>query len=92
MYTSHKRDNCVQVTGCFHIPRTSTNGYTLTVTKSPSWRLYNPGPKFFGSIDGYLKLAPYTIEIYAAFNAYFWYIIWINGCISSPTYVRTDAK
>lgn len=38
-----------------------------------------PGPNFFSSIDGYLKLAPYGIEIYAALNAYFWYIIWING-------------
>jgi hypothetical protein len=34
-----------------------------------------PGPNFIWSINGYLKLALYGIEIYAAINAYLWYII-----------------
>jgi hypothetical protein len=34
-----------------------------------------PGPNFIWSIDGYLKLALYGIEIYAAIDAYLRYII-----------------
>jgi hypothetical protein len=46
-----------------------------------------PGPNFIWSIDGYLKLAPYGIEIYAAIDAYSRYIIWIYVGISSRTAV-----
>jgi hypothetical protein len=46
-----------------------------------------PGPNFIWSIDGYLKLAPYGIEIYAAIDAYSRYIIWIYVGISSCTAV-----
>ncbi|KAL4788820.1 hypothetical protein BDV19DRAFT_375124 [Aspergillus venezuelensis] len=60
-------------------------------------RLYNlqrhrgaysiPGPNFIWSVDGYLKLAPYGVEIYAAINAYPRYIIWVYVSISSRTAV-----
>jgi hypothetical protein len=43
-----------------------------------------PGPNYIWSIDGYLKLAPYGIEIYAGIDAYARYIIWI--------YVGTTAR
>jgi Clr5 domain len=43
-----------------------------------------PGPNFVWSVDRYLKLAPYDIEVYAAINAYSRYIIWI--------YVGTSAR
>ncbi|KAL4933488.1 uncharacterized protein BDV17DRAFT_252101, partial [Aspergillus undulatus] len=46
-----------------------------------------PGPNFIWSIDGYLKLAPYGIEIYAAIDAYSRYVIWIYVGISSRTAV-----
>ncbi|KAL4956709.1 hypothetical protein BDW69DRAFT_70105, partial [Aspergillus filifer] len=46
-----------------------------------------PGPNFIWSIDGYLKLAPYGIEIYAAIDAYSRYIIWVYVGISSRTAV-----
>jgi hypothetical protein len=46
-----------------------------------------PGPNFIWSIDGYLKLALYGIEIYAAIDAYSRYIIWIYVGISSRTAV-----
>jgi hypothetical protein len=36
-----------------------------------------PGPNYIWSVDGYLKLSPYGIEIYAAIDAYSRYIIWI---------------
>ncbi|OJJ07710.1 hypothetical protein ASPVEDRAFT_46950 [Aspergillus versicolor CBS 583.65] len=48
---------------------------------------FTPGPNFIWSIDGYLKLAPYGIEIYAAIDAYSRYIIWIYVGISSRTAV-----
>jgi hypothetical protein len=46
-----------------------------------------PGPNFIWLIDGYLKLAPYGIEIYAAIDAYSRYIIWVYVGISSCTAV-----
>ncbi|KAL4962587.1 uncharacterized protein BDV14DRAFT_178267 [Aspergillus stella-maris] len=46
-----------------------------------------PGPNFIWSIDGYLKLAPYGIEVYAAIDAYSRYIIWVYVGISSRTAV-----
>ncbi|KAL4789390.1 hypothetical protein BDV19DRAFT_397054 [Aspergillus venezuelensis] len=46
-----------------------------------------PGPNFIWSIDGYLKLAPYGIEIYAAIDAYSRYIIWVYVGVSSRTAV-----
>ena len=36
-----------------------------------------PGPNFVWSLDGYMKLSPYGIEIYASIDAYSRYIIWI---------------
>jgi hypothetical protein len=44
-----------------------------------------PGPNFLWSVDGYLKLAPYGIEIYGAIDAYSRYIIWIYVGISGRT-------
>ena len=44
-----------------------------------------PGPNFIWSVDGYLKLAPYGIEIYAAIDAYSRYVIWIYVGISGRT-------
>ena len=38
-------------------------------------------------MDGYLKLAPYGIEIYAAIDAYSRYILWIYVGITSRTAV-----
>jgi hypothetical protein len=35
------------------------------------------GPNFIWLINGYLKLAPYGIKVYAAINAYSHYIIWV---------------
>jgi hypothetical protein len=46
-----------------------------------------PGPNFLWSIDGYLKLALYGIEIYAAIDAYSRYIIWIYVGITARTAV-----
>lgn len=46
-----------------------------------------PGPNFVWSVDGYLKLAPYGIEVYAAIDAYSRYIIWIYVGISARTAV-----
>ncbi|KAL4872283.1 hypothetical protein BDV12DRAFT_183231 [Aspergillus spectabilis] len=46
-----------------------------------------PGPNFIWSIDGYLKLAPYGIEIYAAIDAYSRYIIWVYVGVSACTAV-----
>ncbi len=36
-----------------------------------------PGPNYLWSIDGYLKLELYGIEIYASIDAYSCYIIWV---------------
>ncbi|KAL4732831.1 hypothetical protein BDV11DRAFT_210663 [Aspergillus similis] len=46
-----------------------------------------PGPNFIWSIDGYLKLASYGFEIYAAVDAYSRYIIWVYVGSSSRTAV-----
>lgn len=46
-----------------------------------------PGPNFVWSLDGYLKLSPYGIEIYAAIDAYSRFIVWIYVGISSRTAV-----
>ena len=46
-----------------------------------------PGPDFIWSIDGYMKLQPCGIEIYAAIDAYSRYIIWIYVGISGRTSV-----
>ena len=46
-----------------------------------------PGPNFVWSVDGYLKLALYGIEVYAAIDAYSRYIIWIYVGISARTAV-----
>lgn len=46
-----------------------------------------PGPNHIWSIDGYMKLAPYGIEIYAAIDAYSRYIIWVYVGITSRTAV-----
>jgi hypothetical protein len=46
-----------------------------------------PGPNVIWSIDGYLKLAPYGIEIYGAIDAYSRYIIWVYVGISARTAV-----
>jgi hypothetical protein len=45
------------------------------------------GPNFIWSIDGYLKLAPYGIKVYAAIDAYLRYIIWLYVGISTRTAV-----
>ena len=44
-----------------------------------------PGPNFVWSIDAYLKLSPYGIEVYAAIDAYSRYIVWIYIGISART-------
>ena len=46
-----------------------------------------PGPNFVWSLDGYMKLAPYGIEVYASIDAYSRYIIWIYVGISARTAV-----
>lgn len=46
-----------------------------------------PGPNYIWSMDGYLKLVSYGIEVYAAIDAYSRYIIWIYVGISSRTAV-----
>ena len=46
-----------------------------------------PGPDFIWSIDGYMKLEPCGIEIYAGIDAYSRYIIWIYVGISARTAV-----
>lgn len=46
-----------------------------------------PGPNFVWSVDGYLKLAGYGVEVYAAIDAYSRYIIWIYVGISARTAV-----
>lgn len=46
-----------------------------------------PGPNFIWSLDGYMKLAPYGIEVYAAIDAYSRYIIWIYVGVSARTAV-----
>ena len=46
-----------------------------------------PGPNYIWSIDGYDKLAPYGIEIYAGIDAYSRYMIWIYIGISNRTAV-----
>jgi Clr5 domain len=44
-----------------------------------------PGPNFIWSIDAYLKLSPYGIEVYAAIDAYSRFIVWIYIGISART-------
>jgi hypothetical protein len=46
-----------------------------------------PGPNFLWSIDGYLKLVNYGIEIYAGIDAYSRYITWIYCGVSGKTAV-----
>lgn len=46
-----------------------------------------PGPNFVWSIDGYMKLEPYGIEIYAGIDAYARYIIWTYVGITARTEV-----
>jgi hypothetical protein len=46
-----------------------------------------PGPNFIWSIDGYDKLKPYGIEIYACIDGYSRYIVWIHIGISNATAV-----
>ena len=46
-----------------------------------------PGPNFLWSIDGYMKLQLYGIEIYAGIDAYSQYIIWIYVGITARTEV-----
>lgn len=44
-----------------------------------------PGPNFIWSVDGYDKLKPYGIEIYACIDAYSRFIVWIYVGISNAT-------
>ena len=44
-----------------------------------------PGPNFIWSIDGYDKLKPYGIEIYACIDAYSRCIIWLYIGVSNAT-------
>ncbi|CAL5865890.1 uncharacterized protein PFLUO_LOCUS96 [Penicillium psychrofluorescens] len=46
-----------------------------------------PGPNFVWHVDGYMKLQPYGIEIYAAIDGYSRYIIWVYVGISTRTAV-----
>lgn len=46
-----------------------------------------PGPNFVWSIDGYCKLRPYGVEIYACIDAYSRYIVWVYIGISASTAV-----
>ncbi|KAJ5612056.1 hypothetical protein N7510_005250 [Penicillium lagena] len=46
-----------------------------------------PGPNFVWHIDGYMKLQPYGIEVYAAIDGYSRYIVWIYVGISTRTAV-----
>jgi hypothetical protein len=46
-----------------------------------------PGPNFIWSVDGYCKLKPYGIEIYAAVDAYSRYVIWVYVGVSAATAV-----
>ena len=44
-----------------------------------------PGPNYIWSLDGYCKLAPFGIEIYAAIDAYSRYIVWFYVGVSART-------
>ncbi|GLA56245.1 hypothetical protein AnigIFM63604_006246 [Aspergillus niger] len=46
-----------------------------------------PGPDHIWSVDGYMKLDPYGIQIYAAIDAYSRYIIWVYVGIDTRTSV-----
>lgn len=46
-----------------------------------------PGPDYVWSVDGYLKLAEYGIEIYVAIDAYARYIVWAYVGITARTAV-----
>jgi hypothetical protein len=46
-----------------------------------------PGPNFIWSIDGYDKLKPYGIEIYACIDGYSRYVVWIYIGNSNSTAV-----
>lgn len=46
-----------------------------------------PGPNFVWSVDGYCKLRPYGVEIYACIDAYSRYIVWVYIGISASTAV-----
>jgi hypothetical protein len=46
-----------------------------------------PGPDFVWSMDGYDKLKPYGIEVYACIDAYSRYVVWIYVGISNSTAV-----
>jgi len=45
------------------------------------------GPNEIWAVDGYMKLQPYGIEVYASIDAYSRYIIWIYVGISARTQV-----
>ena len=44
-----------------------------------------PGPDYIWSLDGHDKLSDWGIEIYAAIDAYSWFIVWIYVGISNQT-------
>jgi len=44
-----------------------------------------PGPNYIWSIDGYDKLKPYGVEIYACIDSYARYIVWVYVGISNAT-------
>ncbi|KAE8378784.1 hypothetical protein BDV26DRAFT_291905 [Aspergillus bertholletiae] len=47
-----------------------------------------PGPNYLWSINGYRKLQPWGIEVYAAIDAYSRYIVWIYVGVSTCTAVN----
>ena len=46
-----------------------------------------PGPNFTWSVDGYMKLASFGIEVYAGIDGYSRYVVWIYVGVSSRTAV-----
>jgi hypothetical protein len=46
-----------------------------------------PGPNFIWSVDGYMKLKPYGVEVYACIDAYSRYVVWVYVGISACTAV-----
>ncbi|KAJ5454040.1 uncharacterized protein N7458_004996 [Penicillium daleae] len=58
--------------------------YDLQRSRGEYWC---PGPNFVWHVDGYMKLAQFGVEVYAAIDGYSRYILWIYVGISTRTAV-----
>ena len=90
--TDHYYTNRKQISTIYRLLRPDVIQGRLPGQKRQRLNYISPGPNDVWYIDGYLKLKPFGIEIYAAIDSYSRFIVWVYIGVSVSTAVSVERQ